>query len=130
MKRIKIIGAGALPARREVQLRTQKGIKSAARRTSVILAVALGAATLTGVHPAQAFPNGCDASMLSALTVNAYCRGGTGEFRAKGFCERALWPDKVVYGPWRPAGGNATSQVSCPIPTRNVQPSMDIRGPA
>jgi hypothetical protein len=108
----------------------KNGLSRMAGRTAVLAAVALSAATLTSARPAYAAPTGCNAAMLSALTVSAYCQGGTGQFRAKAFCDIPQAPDKVVYGTWRPAGGPAPSQVSCPWRTRSVVPSLDAFGPA
>jgi hypothetical protein len=112
-------------------VRMKHNLATAIRRLALAALLVAGLLTMSGAGAAHALPTGCSGGMISALTGSVYCQGGTGEFRVRLICHR-IWPlgDKHVVGAWRPAGGVATSQATCPLfQTRSVDLTWDLKAP-
>jgi hypothetical protein len=111
--------------------RMRHTLATAIRRLTLVALLVAGLLITAGAGAARALPTGCSGGMISALTGSAYCQGGTGEFRVRLICHR-VWPlgDRHVVGAWRPAGGVATSQATCPLfQTRSVTLTWDLKAP-
>jgi hypothetical protein len=88
-------------------------------------------ATLTGVassmltaSAANADPYDCHVR-VDRHYAYADCYNGAGEYRAVGKCDRKLWPDPTVYGPWVHVGRG--SGATCAIGERAYAPDVQTR---
>src|SRR3954451_8199143 len=74
---------------------------TAARRAGLsallVAGATLGTATVAAAAPAT--PSDCSVSTVGS-TATAYCRAGTGEYRATTRCDKNNWPDYNRYGAW------------------------------
>jgi hypothetical protein len=104
-----------------------RSAKRVATSIVAVLTISIGGMVFTA-SPALAFPSGCNAVPADDEGGEAYCTGGTGEFRVYVRC--SSWPYKTTsYGPWRIPGQGLTSKAKCPSFYDRTSVGMNLIGP-